>query len=139
MQNSACSNFRGQISSNKEIIIITFIRVQYLTNVICKVIYQGFVGIVNTAFFFRKWISIKKSLLLDGRFPGFNRLKGMLSLMKSIIPPPLETLDFIKFQWHYLCCYFDNFYRFFLEKRRLTSLVGFCLSDWTYESCCDQN
>ena len=29
---------------------------------------------------------------LDGRFPGFSSLEGILSLMKSIMPPPLEFL-----------------------------------------------
>ena len=28
--------------------------------------------------------------MLDERFPGFNSLKGILSLMESIIQPPLE-------------------------------------------------
>ena len=31
--------------------------------------------------------------MLDGRFPGFDSLKGILSLIKSIIPPPLEFLS----------------------------------------------
>ena len=31
--------------------------------------------------------------MLDGRFPDFNSLKGILSLMKNIIPPPLEFLS----------------------------------------------
>ena len=31
--------------------------------------------------------------VLDGRFPGFNSLKGIFSLIKSIIPPPLELLS----------------------------------------------
>ena len=30
---------------------------------------------------------------MDGRCPGFNSLKGILSLTKSIIPPPLELLS----------------------------------------------
>ena len=43
-------------------------------------------------FFLRKFISIKRASVLDGRFPGFNSLKGVLSLMKTLIPPPLEIL-----------------------------------------------
>ena len=30
---------------------------------------------------------------MDGRFPGFNSLKGILSLIKSIIPSSLEFLS----------------------------------------------
>ena len=30
--------------------------------------------------------------MLDGRFKGFNSMKGILSLMKRIIPPLLEFL-----------------------------------------------
>ena len=32
-------------------------------------------------------------MLLDGWFLGFNSLTGILSLMKSIVPPPLEFLS----------------------------------------------
>ena len=31
--------------------------------------------------------------MLDGWFLGFNSLTGILSLMKSIVPPPLEFLS----------------------------------------------
>ena len=43
-------------------------------------------------FFLRKFISIKRALVLDRRFPRFNNLKRILSLMKSIIPPPLAFI-----------------------------------------------
>ena len=43
-------------------------------------------------FFLRKFISMKRALVLDRRFPRFNNLKRILSLMKSMIPPPLAFI-----------------------------------------------
>ena len=43
-------------------------------------------------FFLREFISIKRALVLGGRFSSFNSLKGILSLMKIIISP-LEFLS----------------------------------------------
>ena len=38
-------------------------------------------------------MSIKRASVLDGTFPGVNSLKGILSLIKCIILPPLEFLS----------------------------------------------
>ena len=45
----AFGDFRVEISNNKEIIIITYARIQYFTNFLYKFIYQGFVRIATTA------------------------------------------------------------------------------------------
>ena len=49
---------------------------------------QVYVRIVTIShFFLLEFISIETALVLDGRFPDFNGLKGILSLMKNMISP----------------------------------------------------
>ena len=89
------SNF-GVHNSNNEIIIITYGRIQCFTDIICKFIYQEFVRIEPqhiSPFFVHKFVSKKRASVLDGRFLGFNSVKVILTLMESIIPPPLEFLS----------------------------------------------
>ena len=89
------SNF-GVHNSNNEIIIITYRRIQCFTDIICKFIYQEFVRIEPqhiSPFFVHKFVSKKRASVLDGRFLGFNSVKIILTLMESIIPPPLEFLS----------------------------------------------
>ena len=45
-----------------------------------------------------------------------------------------SNLRFCKVSVHYFCCYFHNFCRLLLEKRRLTSQVGFYYSDLTFKT-----
>ena len=45
----AFSNFRVQISTNKEIVVSTYIRMQYFTDIIGKFIHQGLAKIVTAA------------------------------------------------------------------------------------------
>ena len=87
-----------KITVNKEVIVVSNIRIQWFADYICEILNRRFTRIKTAvhkllATYLRRFISKKRASVSDKTSSPLNNLKGILFRIKSTMLPPRKSLS----------------------------------------------